>query len=434
MSLNERLQRHGKKPEFFFLDNCCSWRTKLTKVFPDILIKLDIFHAIQRVVKKIPKMKGCSETVKLLRRRMIQSLRKVIRDPSDLGEQRTMATPSSEVILKNIDSFLLQWNKIEVNSTQVLPPPALKEISKLRIHVTKGCLSDIPPSGGTNRNEVLHKTLNKSLRRSRIGLELAVALLGFYFYKWNENKVSKMNNKGKRVNYIPPVEIYNDNIHVSEHEEHFGGSLSAQESIEAAAFEFSDNFTDSDEIVNCVNYLLENHSQNDCSEDSSSSDDKSDDSSNDEDCSYFLDSAGISYIIEQASNFAQLNKHLGNIKGEASLSRCYNLIHLKNAQCLLFSKEHKNTANNQRDIDAFLQLNNMQRIEIPGYGNCFFVSLATMIQQNLLNGNLSAEAKSHLQDLGVIKLEDMDIKQMALTLRQVVVNEWLSNTCQYEPF
>ena len=69
--LKERLDRQGKNPTIFMFDNCCSWRTNVTKVFPDIAVKLDPFHAIQRVIKRIPKKKGCTETITQLQRQMI---------------------------------------------------------------------------------------------------------------------------------------------------------------------------------------------------------------------------------------------------------------------------------------------------------------------------------------------------------------------------
>ena len=75
--LKERLDRQGENPTIFMLDNCCSWRTKVTKVFPNIAVKLDPFHAIQRVIKRIPKKKGCNETITQLRRQMILTLKKI---------------------------------------------------------------------------------------------------------------------------------------------------------------------------------------------------------------------------------------------------------------------------------------------------------------------------------------------------------------------
>ena len=118
-----------------------------------------------------------------LRRKMILSLRQLFRDPKDRGEQRTMGTPSPEVILENIEMFMRQWSTAEIDSIPLLSSSAIKEINNLKHHVIKGCLSGIPPSGGTNRNEAIHKSLNKSLKQSRIGLELALAFLGLFFYK-----------------------------------------------------------------------------------------------------------------------------------------------------------------------------------------------------------------------------------------------------------
>ena len=50
--LKERLDRQGKNPTIFMLENCCSRRIKVTKVFPNIAVRLDPFHTIQRVIKK----------------------------------------------------------------------------------------------------------------------------------------------------------------------------------------------------------------------------------------------------------------------------------------------------------------------------------------------------------------------------------------------
>ena len=41
------------------VDNCCTLKNKLKDIFgPNIIIKLDIFHGIQRIVKKVPKHSG----------------------------------------------------------------------------------------------------------------------------------------------------------------------------------------------------------------------------------------------------------------------------------------------------------------------------------------------------------------------------------------
>ena len=165
------------------------WKHKLKDVFGQILdVKLDLFHAVQRVIKKVPKRDKRGRTMKLIRKRMINDLRMVFRDPSDIGSSRMANTPSPEVMLQNLDNFLKKWNDQKHEENNVLPCQTTEELDKLRTHIEKGCLSNIPPSGGTNRNEALHKTLRKNISRQRIGVQLALALLGTSFYIWNENR------------------------------------------------------------------------------------------------------------------------------------------------------------------------------------------------------------------------------------------------------
>ena len=52
---------------------------------------------------------------------------------------------------------------------------------------TKGCLSNIPPQAGTNRNENLHRFINPYFRRSRMGIPLALDLLTILFHHHNKN-------------------------------------------------------------------------------------------------------------------------------------------------------------------------------------------------------------------------------------------------------
>lgn len=66
-------------------------------------------------------------------------------------------------------------------------------------------------------------------------------------------------------------------------------------------------------------------------------------------------------------------------------------------------------------------------MKVPGDGNCFFVSLAIMIKQQLEKGILTAEGKTHLQHLGIIQGDNVEINHIASALRHVIVNEWLSN-------
>jgi hypothetical protein len=48
-----------------------------------------------------------------------------------------------------------------VEKTKIFPVLAHDEIEKLLVHIRLGCLSDIPPVIGINRNERLHQKLRK---------------------------------------------------------------------------------------------------------------------------------------------------------------------------------------------------------------------------------------------------------------------------------
>ena len=67
-----------------------------------------------------------------------------------------------------------------------------------------------------------------------------------------------------------------------------------------------------------------------------------------------------------------------------------------------------------------------------------FLALVTMILQQLRNNTLSSEGKTHLERIGLVKASNAPIAhsvtEVATKLRQVVVDEWLSNPGDYEPF
>ena len=113
--------------------------------------------------------------------------------------------------LLNIDTFRRQWGNTSVEGQLVLPEAALKALDNLRNHAEKGCLSDISISCSTNRNENLHKSAKRKIKPGKIGIQLAVSLLGSYFYKWNERKL-RSNHQARHsssfLEYILPVEHY----------------------------------------------------------------------------------------------------------------------------------------------------------------------------------------------------------------------------------
>ena len=180
--LKERFERQGIKLEGVFIDNCCKWRMVINYVLPEVPVKLDLFHAVQRIVKKIPKKKKLSKEI-------ANDIGLIFRQRNDLGQMRRLNTAKPSEILENFSNFEKKWeHPTYKNGTKVLSKDVKKEIKKLKVHVKKGCLSDIPPSCGTSKNERLHKDLNKIIRCNRLGVELAYVRIFRKLYLHNKEK------------------------------------------------------------------------------------------------------------------------------------------------------------------------------------------------------------------------------------------------------
>ena len=104
----------------------------------------------------------------------------IFRQNSDTGVERTMNTANLEEIESNLEMFLQKWGS-------QLSQLSTKSIVKLRVHIKKGCCSDIPPGIGTQKNERLHKELKRSLLEgtSVIFPELAIVILSCVLYLWS---------------------------------------------------------------------------------------------------------------------------------------------------------------------------------------------------------------------------------------------------------
>ena len=102
-------------------------------------------------------------------------------------------TPNKETIERNLNSFIERWSNIPHS---LLTNVTLTEICNLRLHVQKGCLSDISPGCGTECNKGLHRLLNRSMisGATRISVELTIALLTILFYHHNKKISGEKHN------------------------------------------------------------------------------------------------------------------------------------------------------------------------------------------------------------------------------------------------
>lgn len=165
------------------VDDCCKVRTMYQSVFPEVEVKLDLFHAVQRVTKVIPKGFEFSK-------RLAKDFGIIFQQNGDCGEVQKMSTPSPPVLVENLYNLRKRWNTFlsleEMNR-------ARSEIDRLNAHIRKGCLSRLKPGEGTESNERLHKNLNKSLLcgATMVGPEIAMAIISLIFYVSNCKKCGK---------------------------------------------------------------------------------------------------------------------------------------------------------------------------------------------------------------------------------------------------
>ena len=89
--------------------------------------------------------------------RCISDLELVFHDVDDLGFKRSKDTPSASILAANLIQFKKKRSIIAAdNGIAILNKNGKKEIENSLKHVSKGCLSNIKPSSGTNKNDALH--------------------------------------------------------------------------------------------------------------------------------------------------------------------------------------------------------------------------------------------------------------------------------------
>ena len=75
----------------------------------------------------------------------------ILRRNGDLDTERTTSNPGSDEIKANLERLLFSWK-------DCLPKETLHQLECLRKHIQRGCLLDIPPGCGTEKNERFTQT------------------------------------------------------------------------------------------------------------------------------------------------------------------------------------------------------------------------------------------------------------------------------------
>ena len=180
--VRERAEKQKHRLTTVFIDDCCKLRLKVQgAIGNEVEVKLDLFHAMQRITRTLPKKHQ-------LYGKCIKDLSLVFRNNGDTEQVRYSSTPCPSVILKNIEEFIEKWKDTEDGTVQgMISTATLKAVENLKQHISAGCISDIPPGGGTNKNERFHRHLNTFFKRSRMGVLLAYALLTVIIHSHNSS-------------------------------------------------------------------------------------------------------------------------------------------------------------------------------------------------------------------------------------------------------
>ncbi len=205
VDLHERLLKHKKALQYIIVDKCCGpggEEKHYKSIFGDLVpVKLDLFHAVQRVLKHIPGKMSPSAL------QFVKEFGLIFRHPGDEKNIREEETPKSQIIKKNLDDFLDRWAQYIDSQNEEVKEHVYDEIRKLSYHIEQGCLSGIRAGSGTESNERLHKMLNSSILSniSTIGPELLKALLTVIFFHYNSKKRGIKHNCSTKVSLCRPI-------------------------------------------------------------------------------------------------------------------------------------------------------------------------------------------------------------------------------------
>ena len=406
-NLKCRLDQQNASCDTIFVDDCYKVRGKLQQIFPNISVKLDLFHAIQRITSKVPK-----DRRHYLSSSFIDDFKMIFRADADQGEIREMDTPDETTLMRNLECLTERLKDVKYdNGEAVLNRNVVHEIEKLKVHIEKGCLSRIPPGGGSTRNENLHKNLRAVIARSRMGCELAETLLATFFYIWNERRSSSELPPG----CVRPILSYRAALEEQGFEptaERFGIIPESSETVTATCSVPSGYDPEVMQSILCEmsdNRTAENHG-----------------TSNDA-----LTDIELNNIFCQAVNMSVLYNQLRSLCKNPRLSS--KLLYLMPCSILLFSNSTFNTekiAEHSERLNKNLLGYNLKlaTVEYTCPADSIFLSVVSQLKEMLTS---SPTLQKHLGCLGISLTDSSDIK-LVKELRNIVVNELLSNAGMYK--
>ncbi|KXJ14702.1 hypothetical protein AC249_AIPGENE5021 [Exaiptasia diaphana] len=376
--LAERLKSNNREIEAMYIDNCCQLRDKLQTFFKDknLKIKLDLFHAINRFSKTISQRHP-------LKRRLLRDYRNVFRSYGDYGKKRRKNTPDEKTLKKNIKFFKTKWTRMRYNGKIIVNKKSIKALRNIEIHINKGCLSDIPPGAGTNRNERMHRTLRKLIKRDKLGVRLAYTLFLRAFHQINTAK------DGDDELQLP-----------AEWNESFGFPACQTNSLnltrEDTNAPVTNSYVDSQNKFTGINAgCTPNDTKN------------------------ILARATLMANLYNCAVYRGFNENY-----KKCLPNFINYYEVAKEDPVSFTTDEHNAILYERASGMSFDV-----VDIQGDGNCFFAALSFQIT-NYIMQNAHPMVQDHLEQLGLLKYSSSN--ELANILRNLVVQEWLSHPERYD--
>ena len=368
--IHRRSQSQAHTINTVYIDNCCHWRAKIRAVFGEqVKVLLDLFHAVQRISKTLPKRHPFHAAC-------LHDLRFVFRQPGDYGEKRTMATPAPDKIVQNLEKFYEKWSDVSYEDQHIFSESTKSEIEKLKVHASKGCLSNINVGAGTNKNEAFHRYVNTFFHKSRIGILLSYALMMTIIHQYN----SKPHNNRKSI-FVPVKKCFGNEVDTNTYEPM--GIINSE--------------TGSDHT------WYQENSDGD-----------------------IIDTTSVVDILQVS--LAQLTIYKG-MKSQTNTASSL-LKYMPFAQILPYiecARSDQNIMEHKTRLNSTLASWNFTLLPVMPDGNCFFTSVAIA----LVNGGI--RSKEAIAAMGLSMSSPLTV--LASRLREILVQEWLgSNKCEYECF
>lgn len=375
------------------VDDCCHLRSLYERIFPGVKIRLDIFHACSRVVQTIPKSDPNGK-------QFSNEFSLIFRKDGDLNRERTNNTASPDEIEANLERLLFSWRS-------KLREETLHQIDNLKKHIRKGCVSGIPVGCGTEANERLHRHLNRTMLCgvSKIGPELAIAVMTCVLYAWNSKRKGKTTHN-KRAAPIPPIEAVSNTVSSSQHRH----MRPATRTPSTVSLEHSDDTTGSSPVPTTASSVINS----------------------------LKSEATVKHVVER---ILHLQDFLSVLK-----ERCKNktvdilslILSSPTPQQMIDKESEDNflnfdlTAQHNDNLLRNLSSFNLELDAMPKDGNCLFRSLVRQVHKHFKTNNDDHNdnegLQQHLSSLGMLTNEDKDVT----TLRHLFVQELTENINEYK--